>query len=485
MDKTNVDKMKPIKLIAKNTSTLLISQILVYVISFFYFIYLARYLGVEEFGILTFSLAFTGIFGVLIDPGLNILTVRDISRDKKLVKKYLGNIITLKIILAVLTCLLIISVVNIMNYENNVIQTVYILMLSIIATAFSQTFFSIFQAYEKMEYQSLGNILNSIIIFIGVIYAINSGFEVIGFALIYLFASILIFIYSFILFKLKFFIPKIKIELKFWRLTLKEALPFGITGILVTIYYWIDTVMLSFMQGNEIVGWYNAAYRIILIALFIPSVLNSVLFPSMCRFYISSKEQLNVIYRRYFKYLAAIAIPLGFGTTILSEKIILMLFGIPYLNSAIALKILIWSTVLIFLSSSPSRLIESSNKQIIITKIAFICTLENIMINILLIPYFSYLGAAVATVITELTAFILVILVTNKMGYTISTNEKFNFLKIIFASILMSIFTIYFIYLNIVILVSLSSIIYIFSLYLLRFFDEHDFKLINNILERK
>ncbi len=99
--------MNPVKKIAKNTLVLLISQIINYVLAFFYMIYIARYLGAEGFGILSFALAFTGIFSILADLGLNTLTVREIARDTSLTSKYFSNTLIIKIILSTFTFLLI------------------------------------------------------------------------------------------------------------------------------------------------------------------------------------------------------------------------------------------------------------------------------------------------------------------------------------------------------------------------------------------
>lgn len=76
--------MNTIQRIAKHTGVLLVSQIASYILGFFFVMYTARYLGAEGFGILSFALAFTGIFGVFADLGLRQLTVREVARDKTL-----------------------------------------------------------------------------------------------------------------------------------------------------------------------------------------------------------------------------------------------------------------------------------------------------------------------------------------------------------------------------------------------------------------
>jgi len=447
--------------------------------------YTARYLGAEGFGILSFALAFTGIFGIFTDVGLRNLTVREVARDKSLAEKYLGNIVVMKIILSIITIGLIGITINLLGYPLQTIRVVYLVSLSIVFSAFSGMFYSIFQAYEKMEYQSLGQILSSVLMLFGALFAMSENYDVIGFASIYFVASAIILAYSSVVCVWKFVLPKIEVDLGFWKATMKEALPFGLTGIFVTIYYWIDSVMLSMMQGNEAVGWYNAAYRLIMVLLFIPSILNMVLFPAMSRFFITSKESLRFAYEKYFKYMAIIGIPLGVGITLLADRIILMIFGVGYTNSIIALQILVWSSVFIFLSGAFGRVLEASNNQMIVTKITAICMLENVVLNIIVIPKYSYMGASITTVITEFTALILCIIISSKIGYKISKDNIVNVFKVGLVSLVMGLLIIVLKDLNLAFLILASVALYFSVLYLLKGFNKDDMTLFIAMTNKK
>ncbi|HEC88429.1 MAG TPA: flippase [Thermoplasmata archaeon] len=476
--------MNTIQRIVKNTLVLFLSKVISYLLSFLFIMYTARYLGAEGFGILSFAIAFTGIFAVFTDLGLNTLTVREVARDKSLATKYLGNIAIMKLVLVVVTFGLIALSINFLGYPKQTIKVVYLIALSVIFTSFSQMFYSIFQAYEKMEYQSMGQILSSVLILSGALFAINKNFSVVGFASIYLLVSAVVLSYSFTVCVWKFVLPKIEVDWSFWKPTIKEALPFGLTGIFVMIYYWIDSVMLSLMKGNEVVGWYNAAYRLIIIPLFIPSILNIVIFPVMSRFYISSKDAFRFTSERYFKYMAIAGFPIGVGTTLLADRIILLIFGVGYMNSIIALQILIWSSVFIFLSGAFARLLETSNRQITITKITAINASANVILNLILIPKFSYIGASITTVITEFSALMLGIIACSKIGYKISKKDLLGLSKVIIASLLMGIFIIYLKDLNLLFLILLAAVFYFTVLYVLKEFEEEDIKVFQNIISR-
>lgn len=181
--------MSVVRRIAKNTTVLFIAQVLSTLLGFFYTMYTARYLGAAGFGILTFALAFTQLFGVLSNIGVGPLTVREVARDRSLAPKYLANVSLMKIILAVVSFGLIALAINLMGYPQQTINVVYLVGLSVILMALAQIPYSIFQAFEKMEWVSLGQVMNSALLLIGLAVALKYGFSVVGFAYLYVFAG--------------------------------------------------------------------------------------------------------------------------------------------------------------------------------------------------------------------------------------------------------------------------------------------------------
>jgi len=442
---------------------------------------MARYLGAEGFGILSFALAFSGIFSIFTDIGLSTLIIREISRDTSLAKKYIGNFLLIKIILSLLTFGLIVFFANLLGYPQQIVIVVYLIALSSIFNSIFGIFYAFFQSYEIMEYQSIGQIFNSILMFSGVFIGILIGTNIIGISIVYLVSNFITLIYAIIIFLWKFFVPKLNFDLDFWNNSIKEALPFGITSFSGLIYTYIDSVMLSLIQGNEVVGWYNAAYKIILVLLFIPGTINITLFPSMSKLHISSRDSLKLITEKYFKLMIIISIPLGALITILADKIIFLLFGYEYQQSIIALQILVWTIVFTFIGAAFVRLLEASNRQVIITKISLICVVVNVLLNLILIPKFSYIGACISTVITEIILVGGVIIIGYKIGLGISNKVKIILLKVIFSTAIMSIFLISFKDFNLLILVP-SVVLYILILYLINGIDDTDINLFKQII---
>lgn len=468
--------------IAKNTVILLVATILSYLLMFFVNIFIARYLGAEGFGILSLAIALTGIFTIFTDLGLNTLTIREIARNKTLTRDYLINITVIKILLAILTLCIVFFTVNIFGYTEEVSYIIYLITFSIIFTAFTSIFNSIFQAYEQMEYMSVGNILNSALLFMGVVIGIFYQLDIFFFAMVYIIASIVVLVYSFIIYTWKFPVPKINIDLSFWKLTLKEALPFGVTNIFGSIYYWIDSVMLSKMVGNEVVGWYNAAYRLMFVFLSIYTVYLASIFPVMSKFYETSNEYLKFSYERSYKYLLIISLPIAFGTTLLADKIILLIYGAGYIPAIFALQILIWTVPLLFINGLSGYVLGAVNRQMVLTKITFIGVVLNIILNLILIPKFSFIGSSVATVVTELILSPFLVYPLFKAGYANKKALSKDFPKLIFSNMVMVALIIILRDLNLLLIILLSSLVYFVTIYLFRALDEIDISLIKRLL---
>ncbi len=385
--------MNTIQRITKNVSVLFISQMLSYALGFFTLVYTARYLGVEGFGTLSFALALTGIFAVTMDLGLSTLTTREVARDKSITKDYVANIIAIKILLAILTFVLILIIIHFLGYNPQTMQVIYFIAIYTIFSAFSQIFYSIFQAHEEMEYQSVGVILSSFLLLVGILLAINFKFNIVQFSLIYTIVGIGVLIYALSIFSIKFSIPRIKFDYEKWKNLILEAWPFAITIISVNIYLWIDTIILSIIKGPDAVGLYNASYRLILVLLFIPVVFNNALFPLMSQYYLSSMDSLKFTFEKLFKIMILIAVPIGVGTVLIANKLIIFIYGDQFIGAVIALQILIWSCVLIFARNPFEQLLESTNRQLLITKVFIIGVIFNVILNLIVIPEYSYVGA--------------------------------------------------------------------------------------------
>jgi O-antigen/teichoic acid export membrane protein len=475
--------MNIVQRVFKNTAILLVAQLFSMGLGLFTTMYTARYLGIEGFGILNFALALAAILGVIADLGLSSLSIRDLARNKELTSKYIGTISLIKLALIIPTFGLIVLVSNLMGYPRQTSIVIQFIALSVICSSLSAIFNSVFQAYEKMEYVSLGRIISSVLMFASIIIAINRGFDVIGLSSLYLGASIFVLIYSIFLYKRrKFGTFELVSNWAFFRNLAVASLPFFLASMIDIISFKIDIVMLSSMKGDAVVGLYSAAFRLMEILMFIPTTFIGSIYPVISIFHMSSQKSLSIVYRKSIKYLIAISFPIAAGTTIIANKIIYIIYNYNYANSSLILQILIWNIPSLFLSYLFGIILASTNKQKLVFRISLISIAINVSSNLILIPKYSLIGASYATLITSISTLLLLYYYSSKFIERF-TNIKF-ISKIIISNIIMCIFVYSFININIAELICLSAFVYTMALIILRTFSREDVEIARKLFQK-
>ena len=472
--------MNLVQRIAKNSLALLLASVINIVLGLFYGIYTARYLGPERYGTISFAIAFIGLFGILTDIGIQQLALREIARDKSLVGKYLGNIAVLKVFLSIITFGLIALTINLLKYPDLTVKVVYIIALSIVLATFSSMLSSIFQAFEKMEYSSLGSILGSVSMLAGGLFAIYCGYSIMGFALIYVFSNALVLIYNIIIAQRFGIIPRLELDYGFIKSLVRRALPFGIGGLFLVYYIWIDRVMLSVMMNNEAVGYYSAAYNLMGSLNFVPSAFVVALFPLMSIFFKGSDKSLDKIFRMGLKYLYMLALPMAVGVTLLGKEIITLIYGPKFLPAVIALDILIWAEFFVFIDVLLGNMLLSINKENITMINAGVGAALNIGLNLILIPRLGIEGSALATLATEFYFCVISFVVLQRYGHSVDLRNLL--FKPLVATSLMALFISTYNHLHLFALVPISVILYFTILYLIKYISDEDISLIKQAL---
>lgn len=393
--------MNTVQRIAKNTAVLFAAQFVVAILSLVLSISIARKLGDVTFGEYSFALAFTAIFAVFSDLGYNTLLLREVAKDKSQVNKYLNNTLGIDALLSILIFALIVIVINLMGYPANTKNVVYLFGIYTLLRSFSGVFKVTFRAFEKMEYEAGIAIFTNIIrVSLGLL-VLFLGYSLIELALVFIFLSIFDVLFSLLVCKRKFVKPKIELNFNFWKNTIKIALPLSMLSMFGIIYVRADTIMLSMIKGDAVVGWYNAAYNLIRQLKIIPILFLTSLFPAALGVFNKSKSQFYRYYEKSIRYLVALGLPMAIGLTLFSKDIIIFIYGDQYINSIPALRILSWDCLLLFIYVALGNALVGMGKERQVVFSALICAGVNITLNFFLIPKFSLVGSAVATVFAE------------------------------------------------------------------------------------
>ena len=474
--------MSTVRTLVKNTGVLFLSQLVGYVLAFFYTLYSARYLGTTNFGIISFATAISGLFAIFTDLGLSTLTIREVARDKDRTYKYMGNHGSIKLILSIITMMILVAFVNIGTFDETTKMVVYLVGSSVIINAFSGTFTSMFRAHEQMEYQSIADIINAVCMFIGVLYCVFTKQSVIAVSMVYLISSLVMLTYSFIICTRNYGLIHFQFDFKFWKYLIYHAFPLAITSIFALISFKMNTILLNMFTGSAVVGEYTAAFNLMQALIFIPTVYSTAVMPIFSKFYVDRKDLLDYSYKKSLKYLTLLSIPIAFGTMILSDKIIMFIYGPSYVNTIEILRLIIWALPAIFLSYILGISIASINKQHETVKATFICLILSTVGNLILIKLFGGIGAAMITVLNEVSMVVFYLHIMHKYGYDVPFRDIL--IKPFIASIVMSV-VVYYLHLDLFTSVAVGIVVYVVMILALKTFGEDDLEIIKQLLPER
>lgn len=442
---------------------------------------MARYLGVSNYGIFGFATSFTAILAVTVDLGINTHVIRHVATDYDSAPKYLGNAMPLKSIFGIGTMILTLIILILMKTDELTLTVTLLFAIEMIIKSFINLLNGSFQAFEEGKYQGIGNTLLHIILLIFILITIFTDFGLIGISISYILANAITLIYTYYAFKNNIAKPKFELDLEFCKRITILSLPFAVIGLLYTIYYSIDIVMLTNMVGSYASGIYNATYKLISVLTLFYSVYTAVIFPVMSKFFNDDESMLLISFEKSIKYLMLVIIPIAIATVFYSTDIIHLIYGHKYDAASSVLCILIWTVCLLFISGAANSLLNASHKEVAVTKIYAIAAVFNIVLNFVMIPYFSYNGAAITTVLSDLLIVIIQFYIIYNLGHRPNKKLYFDIVKIIAGSIILGI-ALYFLNLNMWVALPVGIIIYFATVYLLRVFDDDDKYVIKEIL---
>jgi len=426
--------------IVKNTFWLTVSSIFSKLFKYFLIIYAARLLGVIQYGYFNFAMSFAALFAVFSDLGISSLISRDLAKDKETEIK-IPAIFTLKLLLVIGSFLLIVFA-SFFAPNSSLLQKAIILMAVFVTiNSLSNFLYNCFYGREEMQYQTITEITeNGIATILGIYLLFHLPYAT-SLTFAYAVSALVGFIVIFNLFIRRFGkILKLKIDTQEWKRVFNLSWPLALSGIFALIYTYTDTVMLGFWKLFEQIGYYNAAQKIIALAIFPATLIVTSFLPTFSRHSTINKQKAQTIFNYQNLALLALALPIVFGGYILGNGLILHFYGENYLPAVLALKILLLMAGISYLSTSLGYTLFIYNQH----KKAFwaylIGALLNVPLNALLIPRYGFYGAAIATVITAFISFLVLV-------YLVKCNTPLKlidwsfikyFLPIIVATILMS-----------------------------------------------
>jgi len=386
----------------RNIFSLLISRPLSKVVAFFVSVWLVRYLGKSSLGMLATALNFVALFGYISDFGTQHFVIREVSRDRSSAGAYLSNFLSLQILFGAFLFGLIVLIVNSLGYYRPVVRyAIYLAGAGLVVNAMSAPFKAVFYAHEAIH---ISAVLTVVLALTGAILTaggIMMGGGILFFASISIVSGLGIVGAGYVVCKKRFVLPRWGKDVRLWWRMLRMSLPYALLLGGTIIYRRIDVQMLYAMKGKIAVGYYSAVVRLIdPLTMQVQAVVAAML-PVLSRKFVVSKRDFRFAAEKTLKYVAALGIPMAVGTSLLSEKIVLVLYGVEFGRSVGALQILAWSLAISSLTLVLTYSFVASGRVLMMAGFNALAALANVLANLVLIPRYSFRGAALATVACE------------------------------------------------------------------------------------
>ena len=461
--------------LAKNTSYFTLALILQKIISFTYFVLIARAIGPADLGKYYFAISFTSIFGIFIDLGQSSILTREVAKRPDESSRLFSSVFLMKLPLAVLSILAVFSLINFSSYPEITRQLVYLSMFCMALDSFTLTFFAISRGFHNLKYESLASVIFQLIVFLVVLAVLKFNLGLVWLMLSLVLASLYNFIFSFYILKNKW---KLKINWRPDKILIKSilllSLPFAVYAIFQRVYMYFDSVLLSLLSGDHQVGIYQIPFKIIFALQFLPLAFVASLFPALSSYWQNNREQLAVTFERAMNYLIIISLPISVGGVILADKII-VIFKSGYSDAILPLQITMAAVIFMFLNFPVGSLLNACDRQKTNTINMGIALAAGVILNLILIPRLEAAGASLTALLTNLLMFVLGMWVVPRI-------TKYDYKKIIVILIksllAVAVMAVVGYYLknqiNLILTVMLAGASYFTALYILKGFTKAD-----------
>ena len=364
-------------------------------------VWVARYLGPEQFGLLNYAVALVALFGAVASMGLNGIVVRDLVNQPDTANETLGSSLVLQIVGGLIAFGLAVLAISLLRPDDALAK----LIVAILGYAL------VFKASDVVRYWFEAQVQSRYVVWVeNGIFLILAAIKV---GMILSHAPLLAFVWaSFaeaLLVALGLFalVARRGGQFHAWRVRarrvktlLADSWPLILSGLAVMVYMRIDQIMLGQMLGDEAVGVYTAAVRISEVWYFVPTAIIASAIPAIIAARKAAPDKYQSQMQKLYELMTLLALAVALPMSILSDEVINLLFGNGYAGAGSVLAIHIWAAVFVFLGLASSQWLIQEGRQHVILQRTLLGAFINVLLNLWLIPTHGVVGAAWATTIS-------------------------------------------------------------------------------------
>lgn len=364
-------------------------------------VWVARYLGPEQFGLLNYAMAIVALFGAVASLGLNGIVVRDLVKEPETANETLGTTFLLQAIGGLLAFGLAVLAISFARPNDNLAK----LLVAVLG------FVMVFKCTDVVRYWFESQVKSKYVVWLenGIFLVL----AVVKVGLILMEASLMAFVWAAFAESVLVAVGLLGVfarrggALSAWRIRygrakelLTDSWPLILSGLAVMVYMRIDQIMLGQMLGDEAVGIYSAAVRISEVWYFLPTAIIASVFPAIAAARKASEPLYYQRMQRLYDLLVAISLGAAISMTFLSGWLVTQLYGAAYAEAGPILAIHVWAGIFTFLGVASSHWFLLEKMVVHMFYRTALGALVNITLNLILIPDYGGQGAAAATLIS-------------------------------------------------------------------------------------
>jgi O-antigen/teichoic acid export membrane protein len=394
--------------VARNTSIMLFQQVITWASTFLLMLFLPRYLGPVEYGKLFLALSITQIFQTLISYGGGYLVAKDVSRSRQDTAQILVDAVSFRLIFGIVAIACMVFFSYWVEYPGTVKVLLVISGLTLLWQGGSTALYASYQGHELMQYTSAAAVVDRVFVSIVGVIALLLGAHVIVIAIIMTVGSLLYFIVlAGFLRKIITSLPKVN-----WAgvvRQIKDGAPYFLFTVFSSVYYRIDSLMLSKMTPEAVMGWYGGAYRLFEAFNFLPSIFTLALYPVVSRLWSEEGQTHRRTTQKSLEFMIIAGVPVTAFGIVFGRQIIQFFYGLAdYSPSVIVLQVLSAGLLLLYVDMVLGTTLLASDRQLKLSVLSLSAIPLNVLLNYVLIPLYQTrggnggVGAAIATGLTEI-----------------------------------------------------------------------------------
>ncbi len=364
----------------------------------------ARYLAPEAFGAYSAAFAFVGIFRILPDFGMAYASTLEISRDPSLARRLASNLLGFQAVLCLVTvglCAALGRAVFPGAGDQMTWTLVALLSLDLVFKSVKATLRWLLKGLQRFGTEAVSLLLERTALLVIGIAVLRGGYGAVGFVLVFVLVRAVDTSGLWAWTSARVLPLRLARDPGLWSELFRKGLPFAYVGLVLTMLFQVDIVLLERMRGSTQAGWYSAPVRVLEGLTLVSRILGYAFLPTMAALHATNPGAVTGLYRRGVKYLLLVGLPTAAFGLLASGPFIALLFGPAYAPSALASRVLLPAAALMFLSNFSETTLACVSRWGTIVVASTVALLVEVTLDLLWIPAQGYVGAAWARLIAE------------------------------------------------------------------------------------